>query len=158
MDVDLWDTFTNAIWGSLDFCLVVMQFKCLQSCKQLTTLSQAGAWGNVEKSLTGYGVHLDSAKPSHWVWAGLQLNSHVGTFPPGLPSHSQGSSPEADVIGQKKAPTGHMPMCGCMMPWHMCLCLVRDTLGSWLMVCPVQMPTVTWNNCRCGSCCNVGVR
>ena len=47
----------------------------------------------------GYGIPLDSNKPSHQVQVGLWLNSCVGTAPPSPPSHSQGSGPETDATG-----------------------------------------------------------
>ena len=49
-DVGLWNTSTKATWGSLDFCPAVMWFQVyIISQTQLTTLSQAGAWGDTEK-------------------------------------------------------------------------------------------------------------
>ena len=49
-DTALWDPTSITTWGSLDFCLPVQQFN-VPTIKhaQLTTLSQAGAWGNAEK-------------------------------------------------------------------------------------------------------------
>ena len=49
-DAMLWDPTTRATWGLLDFCPVVMWFQvCTIMQGQLTTLSQVGAWGDVEK-------------------------------------------------------------------------------------------------------------
>ena len=46
----LWDPTTRAIWRSLDFCPTITWFQvCTIMQTQLTTLSQAGAWGEVEK-------------------------------------------------------------------------------------------------------------
>ena len=47
----LWEPTTRATWGSHDFWLVITQFEvCTIMQAQLTVLSQAGAWGKVEKS------------------------------------------------------------------------------------------------------------
>ena len=49
-DTVLWNPNSSATWGSLDFCLPVQQFHVpIIRQTQLTTLSQTGAWGNVEK-------------------------------------------------------------------------------------------------------------
>ena len=46
----LWDPNTRATFGSLNFCPAVMQFQVHTITQtQLTTPSQAGAWGEVEK-------------------------------------------------------------------------------------------------------------
>ena len=46
----LWDPTTRAKWGSLDFCPMIMWFQvCTIMQTQLATLSQAGAWAEVEK-------------------------------------------------------------------------------------------------------------
>ena len=47
----LWDPTSIAMWGSLDFCPPIQQLS-VHTIKQtqLTTLSQAGAWGNTKKS------------------------------------------------------------------------------------------------------------
>ena len=50
----LWDPTTRATWGSLNFCRTIIQFQvCTITQTQLTTLSQAGAWGEVEKPWLG---------------------------------------------------------------------------------------------------------
>ena len=49
-DMRLWDPSSKATWGSLNLCPMVMQFQVHTFIhKQLTTLSQAGAWGDAEK-------------------------------------------------------------------------------------------------------------
>ena len=49
-DISLWEHTTKAIWRLLDFCLMVMWFQVHTIMhRQLTALSQAGAWGDVEK-------------------------------------------------------------------------------------------------------------
>ena len=52
---------TSTMWGPLDFCLPIQQFK-VQTIKQtqLTALSQAGAWGNTEKAQEWYGLPPNS--------------------------------------------------------------------------------------------------
>ena len=49
-DIHLWEAFTKAKWGLLDFCPVVMQFQmwAIMSA-QLVALSQAGAWEEAVK-------------------------------------------------------------------------------------------------------------
>ena len=49
-DATLCDPTSSATWGSLNFCLLIQQFK-VHTIQQalLTALSQAGAWGNTEK-------------------------------------------------------------------------------------------------------------
>ena len=48
--VDLWDPTTKATWGSLDFCPRIRWFVVpTLTHTQLTNLSKAGAWGDVEK-------------------------------------------------------------------------------------------------------------
>ena len=49
-DATLWDPTSCAMWGSLNFCLLIQWFK-VHTIKQtqLTALSQAGTWGNMEK-------------------------------------------------------------------------------------------------------------
>ena len=49
-DMSLWDPSTKATWGSLNFCPAVMQFQVHAIMqRQLTALSQVGAWGDVER-------------------------------------------------------------------------------------------------------------
>ena len=49
-DMSLWDPSTKATWGSLDFYPAVMHFQvCTITQRQLTALSQVGAWGDAEK-------------------------------------------------------------------------------------------------------------
>ena len=49
-DATLWNPTTRAAWGSLNFCPTLMQFQVHAIMQtQLTALSQAGAWGEVEK-------------------------------------------------------------------------------------------------------------
>ena len=49
-DIDLWEASTKAKWGSLDFCLVIMQFQVQAILlAQLTTLSQIETLGEAEK-------------------------------------------------------------------------------------------------------------
>ena len=53
-DISLWEASTKAMWGSLDFCPVITQFKVQAiSLAQLTTLSQMEAWGEAEKPQHG---------------------------------------------------------------------------------------------------------
>ena len=48
--MSLWDPSTKATWGLPDFCPVVMQFQVHTIMqRQLTVLSQTGAWGDEEK-------------------------------------------------------------------------------------------------------------
>ena len=49
-DTALWEPTSSATWGSLNFCLLFHWFN-VHAIKQtqLTTLSQAGAWGTLEK-------------------------------------------------------------------------------------------------------------
>ena len=61
--------------------------------------------GRHGKAPTGYGIYVDSAKASCWVWGvwvGLQPNSHVCASLLSLYTHSGQGCPKADVAGQQR--------------------------------------------------------
>ena len=71
--------------------------------------------GGCGKAPTGYGIHFDSAKPSHWVWTGLWPNSCLSASLPSLPTHSGRCNPEADVAGWQRP---QLAICLCTKEWH----------------------------------------
>ena len=118
-DVTLWDPTTRATWGSLDFCPMITWFQVHAIMQtQLTTLSQAGAWGEIEKPQQDMAFLMIVPSTNA---GGDQVFSLAS--PPRPLIHSGGGSPEADATGRWWP---RLAICIHLHEWHHVACALSN--------------------------------
>ena len=123
-DATLWDPTTRATWGSLDFCPMITWFQvCTITQTQLATLSQAGAWGEVEKPWWDMAFLMIVPSTNAGGWPSLWSSHHVGTSPSRPLMHSDGGTPETDAAGGQWP---RLAMCICSHECHHVTCAPSD--------------------------------
>ena len=157
--VNLWDPATKATWGLLDFCHRIRWFVVpTLTHTQLTDLSQAGAWGDIEKPQHDIAFSMIVPSANTWGQTNFWPSCDMGPSSPRSLDHTGRGGPQ---IGTTHGWQPGLALClhlheqhnsphtliRCRTPWHH---------GWWHMECQCVWPssptpdtetTTTWGIC-----------